>query len=125
MASNPFPRQQAQQGDVLFQRVEAIPERRGARPRPRPDRILAKGETTGHAHRLTEASDGLLVEVDGVLYMQVGPGGAEVVHDEHKPIAFAGPSVWAIDIVREYDHFAATRPDADLGENAFIRRIAD
>lgn len=88
-----------QQGDVLLI-ATAIP----AAGKPA-GRILAHGEVTGHCHQLTEASDGLLVEVDGVLYLRVGAGGAEIVHEEHRPITVP-PGEYRVGRVQEYDHFA-------------------
>lgn len=102
-----------QQGDVLIQPVR-IPE--GARKDA--GRILARGEATGHAHRLTETSDGLLYEVNGTLYLKVGPGGVDVAHEEHKSFeAMAGQRIaydpnhptdneYLVGPVKEYDHFA-------------------
>lgn len=89
-----------QQGDVLIQSVE------GVKGNAAPHRILAQGEATGHAHRLSEASDGLLYEDEtiGTLYLRVGPGGATVEHEEHQPITLP-PGEFAVRQVREYDHF--------------------
>lgn len=67
--------------------------------------ILAHGEVTGHCHELTEASDGLLIEIEGTLYLRVGSGGATIVHPEHKPIDVP-PGEYRVNRVREYDHFA-------------------
>lgn len=88
-----------QQGDVTIQPA-SIPggERKDA------GKILAHGEVTGHAHRLTEASDSLLVEIDGQLYLSVGAGGARVEHEEHKAIDLP-PGDYLIGKVREFDHF--------------------
>lgn len=88
-----------QQGDVTIQPA-SIP--RGARTDA--GRILAHGEVTGHAHRLTEASDGLLVEIDGQLYLAVGEGGATIIHEEHKPVELPQGD-YRIGRVQEYDHF--------------------
>lgn len=90
----------AQQGDVLIQ-AAALP----AGHRQAVGRVLASGEVTGHAHRLTETSDGLLVEINGQLYLSVGVGGAAIVHEEHLPIMLP-PGDYKIDRVQEYDHFA-------------------
>lgn len=90
-----------QQGDCLLYRIEGIPS--GARKDA--GRVLAHGELTGHAHRLTEASDGLLVEIDGQLYVSVGPGGATITHEEHKPVELPQGD-YRVGRVREYDHFA-------------------
>lgn len=88
-----------QQGDVTIQPA-TIPtgNRKDA------GRVLAHGEVTGHAHRLTEASDGLLVEIDGQLYLRVGEGGATVVHEEHGPVDLP-PGEYKIGKVLDYDHF--------------------
>ena len=88
-----------QQGDCLIEQA-TIPC--GARMEK--GRVLAYGEVTGHAHRLTEVSDGLLVEVGGQLYLSVGADGAEIVHEEHKPVAVP-PGEYLVRRVREYDHF--------------------
>jgi len=63
---------QHQQGDVTFERLTELP----VGTRKEAGRILAYGEATGHAHRLTDASDGLLVDIDGQLYLSVGAGGS-------------------------------------------------
>lgn len=88
-----------QQGDVTIQPA-SIP----VGPRKDAGRVLAHGEVTGHAHRLTEASDGLLVEIDGQLYLSVGEGGATITHEEHKAIDLP-PGEYKIGKVMEYDHF--------------------
>ena len=68
-------------------------------PRKRKDRILAEGEATGHAHRVT-------VDVydtkDGTREFM---GSTTVTHEEHRPIALPD-KVWLSGRVREYDHFA-------------------
>ena len=102
-----------EQGDVLI-----IPAKIPAGVRTERGRILAYGEVTGHCHRLTDASDGLLIEVDGVLYLKVGPGGVDLAHEEHTTFeAQAGRRIdyapdhptdneYRVGRVREYDHFA-------------------
>ncbi len=90
-----------QQGDVLLVTHE-IPE--GVRRAMRT--ILAEGEATGHAHRLADATDGLLYEADdGTLYLRVGPGGATITHEEHRPITVP-EGEYRVGRVQEYDHFA-------------------
>lgn len=100
-----------QQGDVLFlPPIPALP----AGCQIKADGIIALGEATGHAHRLAEATDGLLYEApDGRLYLVAGPRGADVIHDEHgvvhrhegiHPIGrWDDPKARG---VQEYDHFA-------------------
>ncbi len=89
-----------QQGDVLMHRITTMP----AGARKAAGRILAQGEVTGHAHRLTEASDGLLFEIDGQLYLSVGAGGATITHEEHKPVELLQGD-YRIGRVQEFDHF--------------------
>lgn len=91
-----------QQGDVTGELVEGLP----AGAKLRRDGILAHGETTGHAHRLAEATDGLLYEgPDGTLYVKAGPRGATITHEEHGPIVVPADSIYRVGAVQEYDHF--------------------
>ena len=100
---------QHQQGDVTFERLTELP----VGTRKEAGRILAYGEATGHAHRLTDASDGLLVDIDGQLYLSVGAGGAQVLHEEHGTVRL-DPGDYRIGTVQEYDHFAEeARPVVD------------
>lgn len=89
-----------QQGDCLLHRINAIP----AGARTEAGRVLAHGEVTGHAHRLTDASDGLLVEIEGQLYLSVGARGATIRHEEHQAIEIPEGD-YRIGRVLEYSHF--------------------
>ena len=101
MRKKPETAQQFQQGDVLLLSASIPPE-----VTPKPDGILARGEVTGHAHRLAEATDGLLYEAeDGTLYLRVGAKGATITHEEHRPITVP-PGDYRVGRVQEYDHFA-------------------
>ena len=91
-----------QQGDVLLFSEVIGPKTL----RSRLDGVLATGEATGHAHRLAEATDGLLYEAeDGTLYLRVGAKGATITHEEHRPITVP-PGDYRVGRVQEYDHFA-------------------
>jgi hypothetical protein len=92
---------QHQQGDVTLERIAALP----AAARKPAGRVLAHGEVTGHAHRLTDSSDGLLVEIGGQLYLSVGAGGAEIAHEEHGAVKLE-PGDYRVGRIQEYDHFA-------------------
>lgn len=93
-----------QQGDVVGQLVDTVPT--GVKLHVKRDGVLAHGETTGHAHRLAEASGGLLYEAeDGTLYVKVGPKGATITHEEHGPVTLPPESVYQVGRVAEYDHF--------------------
>ena len=90
-----------QQGDVLLLTAE-IPSSASISRRL----ILAEGEVTGHAHRLDEATDGLLYEAtDGTLYLRVGAQGATITHEEHRSITVPQGD-YRVGRVQEYDHFA-------------------
>jgi hypothetical protein len=74
------------QGDVLIQRVEAIPP--SARKLKRP--VLASGDTTGHRHQIKDRRSARLLSVGQgramQLFLEVDADEASVVHPEHGPI---------------------------------------
>ncbi len=94
-----------QQGDVTIKPAKIPTGKRADK-----GRVLAYGEVTGHCHQLTAASEGLLVEVDGQLYLRVGEGCAEVVHEEHAKVALPAGE-YLIGRVQEFDHFAEEARD--------------
>ncbi len=69
-------------GDVLIAAVEAIPHR----AKQRTTTVLARGELTGHSHRIEMADTAEVWECDGVLFVKVVAPTARVVHQEHNPI---------------------------------------
>jgi hypothetical protein len=69
-------------GDVLIAAVEEIPEN----ARRRAEVILARGEQTGHMHRIEFPETAEVWELNGQLYMRVVAKTARIVHEEHKPI---------------------------------------
>ena len=93
-----------QQGDVIFTRIERVPDKAMTRIA---SRVLVEGEHTGHSHVLSgEAS----VLTDGyTLYVIVGDP-VEVVHPEHG-IVTLDPGIWQVGRVQEYDHFAEEARD--------------
>lgn len=100
------------QGDVMFIRVNSLPEgavkvARDARKR----HVLALGETTGHIHAIeTEGVD--LYTLNGQRWL-VAPDGAEVKHmnadglltGEHDTAVLAPDTVWLV--VSQYEYEAA------------------
>ena len=44
-------------------------------------------------------------KVAGALYLRVGPGGAEITHEEHGPVRVP-QGEYRVTRVQEYDHFA-------------------
>lgn len=83
------------QGDLLIIAVASLPE--GIRPKD--DRILAEGETTGHLHEL---DGGEVFTKNDALFFTVTQG-CEVVltHPEHHPLTFA-PGSYEVIRQREY-----------------------
>jgi hypothetical protein len=70
-------------GDVILQRVSAIPQDAVRRP----SSVLARGEATGHSHRIADVSSVAIYEDRGMGYLEVLTDTASLVHDEHKPIS--------------------------------------
>ena len=104
--------EQYRQGDVLIERIDAIPP--AAAPAVHQGRwILAKGEVTGHTHSVAgEHAALLLLELDNEMEMYLRVHTAtEVTHEEHGPITLA-PGDYRIRRQREYS------PEQ-------IRRVAD
>ena len=62
---------------------------------------LAKGELTGHAHRITERDNASLWQDDDSLFLDVTGSEATLTHEEHAPITLKRGKyrVW---IQREY-----------------------
>ena len=94
-------------GDVLIASAQAIP----ASARQRRDVILARGEVTGHSHRVEAPDTADLWEIDGQLFLRVVADVARIVHDEHKPITLPR-GVYRIWMQREYSP-EAIRPVRD------------
>jgi hypothetical protein len=69
-------------GDVMIAAVESVP----ADALRRPSAVLARGEATGHSHRIAEPGVVDLYDFDGVGYLTVRADSATLVHDEHKAI---------------------------------------
>jgi len=82
------------QGDVLLKKIIAIPKAANLRT----DRILARGEATGHVHEVI--GDAELYERDGTLYLRVRSS-AELRHQEHGAITLPR-GAYEVGIQREY-----------------------
>ena len=94
-----------QQGDVIIESIAVIPNDTHEGKLKNGSIVLAEGETTGHAHRITEI-EGLIFKEgdDGMFYLQ-NFHDLKVTHEEHKTITIP-PGTWKVRKVREYDHFA-------------------
>lgn len=103
---------QQQHGDVLICRVDEVPSGAKKVKSEAGYLILAEGETTGHAHRITDEPGVELYEAGGVLYLSAEKQ-VEVTHEEHHTQTI-DPGIYEIGRVVEVDPF----------EDA-IREVAD
>lgn len=88
---------QYRQGDILIITCEDIP----AAARPRKDLVVATGEATGHAHRLTDANSVRLYDAaNGDIFAEV-ISDVSLVHEEHAAITIT-PGIYRIRRQREY-----------------------
>jgi hypothetical protein len=71
------------QGDVSIMVTNRVPKQ--AR-RVRGEPILARGEVTGHAHRIIEGQVKLYQLATGILYLRVLSEFAKLYHEEHEDI---------------------------------------
>ena len=71
------------QGDVLIRAVKSVPA--GERL-PIADGVLAHGEVTGHAHRISDLAAAELFSCGNGRFMSVSDVGVSILHEEHGPI---------------------------------------
>lgn len=90
-------------GDVFIQACDEVPKEAVELPHL----ILAKGEKTGHAHRIKER-DSQLYRHDEDLYLRVLGERATVTHEEHAEIELP-PGLYRVWIQREYSPQAIRR----------------
>lgn len=91
------------QGDVLIQRVDALPNAKTEEiPRENGRVILAHGEVTGHAHAI-RAPGVCFLRAEGTTdrFLQVSAVSA-LEHEEHSTISLP-PGSYRVRIQREYD----------------------
>lgn len=89
------------QGDIYFVQID---EESRAKGTPVKSGVIAKGETTGHAHRLAPSSmsqGAVLSLIAGSMFLRA-PQGATIVHDEHGPISLP-VGRYAVVPQREFD----------------------
>ena len=89
-----------QQGDVLFFRVDSIPNK--ATLYKNGNRIIvAEGEATGHSHKIVDQCEAYTLEQE--LFIKANKP-VRVLHEEHNTIVL-DVGTWRVAKVREYDHF--------------------
>lgn len=104
--------EQARQGDIFFEVVETMPDS----VKPKSDAILAHGEVTGHAHRVSNNLDNvdMFVDVDGQIYMKSKSNESIVItHEEHGAITLDPNTLYCVSRQREYDPVEQERIVAD------------
>lgn len=69
-------------GDVLIRRISNLP----AGAQPNSGATLARGEVTGHSHRIREANAVQLWNSGDTLFLEVKAPSATLIHEEHKAI---------------------------------------
>ncbi len=84
-------------GDVFVERVRDIP----ASATQLPHCILAKGESTGHAHRIEPRGAATLYQSTDALFLLVLADMANLVHEEHAAITL-DRGTYRVWIQREY-----------------------
>jgi hypothetical protein len=82
------------QGDVLFTKIEELPEGLKARK----SRVIVEGEATGHHHSLVDGR--VLEDAQGYLFLAVLKA-TQVVHQEHHAITLE-PGFYRVTRQREY-----------------------
>jgi hypothetical protein len=91
------------QGDIYFVKLDEEIDSGNAAPVK--SGIIAKGETTGHAHRVSPSSiaeGALLCLVGRSMFLRSLEAGATIVHDEHGPIELPRGS-YAVVAQQEFD----------------------
>ena len=97
--SNPFWRQ----GDIYFVKLDE--EINSDNATPVKNGIIAKGETTGHAHRVSSSSiaaGALLSLVGRSMFLRSPEVGTTIVHNEHGPIELPA-GAYAVVPQQEFD----------------------
>ena len=69
-------------GDVIIAPAKSIPTQAIRRPAA----VLARGEATGHSHRIEDPKSVEVFDHEGVGYLRVITPSARLIHDEHHPI---------------------------------------
>ncbi len=85
-------------GDILLSPVDAIPDD----VVPRNDLVIARGEITGHAHRIVTGERAELFDHGSGMFLRISGGPASLVHEEHATINLQ-PGVYRIWRQREYN----------------------
>ena len=94
------------QGDVCFIEQNQASQERPSASEDAKAGIFARGESTGHMHRLAEPSTAVILETWRDRFVRVGDRDAEVVHEEHSTVRLPANKTFAVRIAREFDYTA-------------------
>lgn len=90
---------QIRHGDLLIEKIDKFTDKL----KERKDKIVERGEATGHAHRIT--GNGLVLEYPtGETLIKSLDNTVQIVHEEHKPIEIP-KGIYKVTRQREYDAF--------------------
>lgn len=101
------------QGDVNFLPAEAFKKKFLDQFKEKKGVVLAEGETTGHAHRVTKGQVQMYQLIAGLMLLKVMSEQATISHEEHEDIVLPVGD-WVVPIQQEIDHVEKT-----------LRRVAD
>jgi len=96
------------QGDLLFVPLEKPPDwLRLEGRKPEPGGIIARGEASGHHHRVATIEDAEVFDLgfDNV-FVRVGWNGVSIIHEEHGPVTLAPNTLYHVHRAREFDYLA-------------------
>ncbi len=91
------------QGDIFFVKLDQKLDFDGATTLK--NGVIARGETTGHTHRVSKASlaaGAVLYLLGREMYLRSPEAGATIVHEEHGPIQLPA-GTYAVANQREFD----------------------
>ena len=89
------------QGDVYFTALYKLPKGNSV---PVYDRVVARGEMTGHNHVIDDG-EAEMFTIGGSMYITVGDAGISIRHAEHGAVDIP-PGTYRVGIDREYDYSA-------------------
>ena len=85
------------QGDLLFVEIKNIPKD----AQHQKDGIIAKGEVTGHSHRIRQQQQAVLLVAAGIAYIKALRD-TEIDHEEHNTIILPSGN-WEVKRQQEYE----------------------
>jgi hypothetical protein len=97
------------QGDVSIITADKVPTKA---KRVRGELVLARGEVTGHAHRIVEGQAFLYRLATGILYLRVLSEFAKLGHEEHEDILLPKGD-YEVRRQREFDPLGGVRYGMD------------